>query len=529
MKNRRFKIRYKIFSLLLIVLMIFCIFPLSGCNKDDFNLYFGVNSMPQSIDPQRASLYSELLAVKNCFNGLMKLNTDGEPECAVANNYTISNDACTYTFYLGDSRWSNKNDVTAHDFLFAIQRACEPDTKATDTASLMNIVGAKELLSGKDAELGVYAQNDNTLVIKLLQPDSDFLYKLTKPVFMPCNKEFFENCKGKYGLGTNYIITNGNFKLASWSQKSKFVRLNRVADSDKSVSQVKSVYISMGTNGKDTITRINDGEIGITLNLGDDYTSVNTAKYKIETIYRENYIIVFNKKSPVGSNKEMTDAFAKSINRNELSTKTDSRFKITNTILPEISVINGNVIDNINHLPQHKFQYASQEARSLFIKSLEKMNNNKFPETSVITVENSSVKSALTEVVSQWQKNLGTYINIKTVPNESELLKTIKNGNFTIAYIPVSNNIKDILHNFSANGILDIMNDEYNSIVSELDSTFDSDSVEELVSKALAILSSESSIIPIISRPSAIIWDNSYKNIHFDKFDMTVDFSLICK
>ena len=43
---------------------------------------------------------------------------EGDPE--------ISEDGLTYTFKIRDAQWSNGTPVTAHDFVYAWQRAIDP-------------------------------------------------------------------------------------------------------------------------------------------------------------------------------------------------------------------------------------------------------------------------------------------------------------------------------------------------------------------------------------------------------------------
>ncbi len=519
----------RIFCALLCLALCLSCLALSGCSEEDFTLYFGVDTLPQTLDPQRASSYSEILVARNCFMGLMWLDEDCEPVLVVADDYNISNDELTYTFFLDNVKWSNGKKITADDFVYAVERACTPSTKTSNTEVLINIKGAKEILSGNDAELGVYSDGDDVVVFELLTPDSNFLYKLTLPVFMPCNKEFFEKCKGKYGLGTDYILTNGNFKPVSWSTKGGFVRLNRTTDDNKKLSEVKSVYISMGTSGKDTITRINDAEIGMTLSHSGDYTKVNTSKYTIETTFNKNYVIVINKNSAIGSIEAMTEAFAESVDREYVSSRLGTRFKSTLSVLPEISVLNGNLIDVAGTASNHKYKFSPQNARNKFLQALNETSTGKFPNTKVLCLDGAEIKSTLTDVVTKWQSNLGAYVNIETFSSEETLIDTIKNGDYTIAFIPVSNNVLETLNLFTTDGAADIKSPDYNEIIEKLKTTYDSENGKELLGKALEILSNEPSVIPIMTTPSAAVWNIEYENVIFNKTDLTVDFSIIHK
>lgn len=519
----------KFLSFLLSVITALSFLTLSGCSDEDFNLYFGVDELPQSIDPQRATLYSEVLTVKNCFLGLMKLDENGDPVLGVAEDYTLSDDNLTYTFTLGKSEWNNGKKVTAHDFEFGVVRACRPETKTSGSDLLLNIEGAKERLIGEDAKLGFYAEDDETVVIKLIKPDSNFLYKLAEPVFMPCNESFFEGTKGKYGLGTDYILTNGSFKVQSWSTKSNFIRLMRVDKGDKKVADVKSVYISMGTSGKDSVTRINDGEVGMTINNIHDYTTIDSSKFHIETVFNKNYVIVFNKNSNIGANEKMTEAFATSIDFDAFSRGLNNRFKTERFVLPENAVLNGNVLNREALTKNINFEYSAESSRKLFLEALKELPGGKFPSTSVLTVEDPEIKTALTSIVSSWQSNLGAFINLETVANESTLLERVKSGDYKIALIPVTSNTSEALHLFTKDSAADIKSADFDKTVAALDETFDSDTSSKLLNEALSILQENSSCIPVFSTPTALIWDVNYKNVYFNKNDLTVDFSLIYK
>ena len=56
------------------------------------------------------------------------MGEDNKPIPGVAESVDISPDKTKYTFHLRDSKWSNGTPVTAKDFVFAWQRAVNPDT-----------------------------------------------------------------------------------------------------------------------------------------------------------------------------------------------------------------------------------------------------------------------------------------------------------------------------------------------------------------------------------------------------------------
>ncbi len=523
-----FKTFKSIISICLITVLILSFISLQGCNAENFNLYFGIDEMPNNLDPQKASSYSELIAVRNCFKGLFSLDENDNIVNGVIDSYTLSDDKLTYTFYISDKTvWSNGNPITAYDFVFAVERAADPKTAAPSSELIYSIVGAQDCLAGKNTELGIKAINEKTLVITLYKPDANFTYKLTNPVFMPCNKEFFENCGGKYGLGVKYILTNGDYSVKSWS-KDSFVRLIKNND-DSKYSVAESVYLSVSSKGKDTISRINDKEIGITVNFDNDYTTVDTAKFNVFTEYQIGYALIFNKNTDLGTNKELVKSLTMSIDREYYGNKMNSRFSNSLSVLSSGSLLFEKPLSQYITPAKYSIKYSKSDSRTLFLQEVNKLKNKQFPKTDIITLENSEIKSVLSDVIVKWHSDLGAYVNIKTVSSKAELLEKLNSGDYTIAFVPLYQDCLDTLRLFSDGYGADIKNTEYNKIIKELNSTDDFRVASDLIGKATEILSKEESVVPIFNLPTAIVYDKEYQNVFYHKSDMTVEFSKICK
>ena len=169
--------------LLLSVCLIFTVF--CGCNgvvSGGFIQYEG-DEMPETVDPLLADSLTERMAVQQLYEPLVTVQ-NGVVVPAAAEKYAVSDDQKTYTFYLRDSlRWSDGKAVTAADFVFALQRAADPKTRAVCADRLTNIVGVSAVQAGKKSatEIGVTAQNAKTLVITLQTADDGILTVLSGP------------------------------------------------------------------------------------------------------------------------------------------------------------------------------------------------------------------------------------------------------------------------------------------------------------------------------------------------------------
>ncbi|MCL2486967.1 MAG: ABC transporter substrate-binding protein, partial [Oscillospiraceae bacterium] len=152
----------------------------SGCSGsntgEDFAFSYSLTSNPRNLDPQVATDNNSLLVLRNMFEGLMRLDKDGNLIPGVAREHPEHNDDYTeYTFYLReDAAWSDvivdpkktttttapadgsepepeappKRPVTAHDFAFAWKRALAPDTGSTTCSALYCIRGAEAYNKG---------------------------------------------------------------------------------------------------------------------------------------------------------------------------------------------------------------------------------------------------------------------------------------------------------------------------------------------------------------------------------------------
>ena len=157
----------------------------------------------------------------NVMEGLYRLDEDSLAVPAMAGEEAeISEDGLTYTFKLRDAEWSNGTPVTAHDFVFAWQRAIDPDTASPYGPYLMAgmIKNATEIGEGtaEVADLGITAEDDKTLVVELERPITYFLSLMSFGTFFPLNEEFVTEQGDAYASNSDSMIYNGPFELSDW-------------------------------------------------------------------------------------------------------------------------------------------------------------------------------------------------------------------------------------------------------------------------------------------------------------------------
>jgi peptide/nickel transport system substrate-binding protein/oligopeptide transport system substrate-binding protein len=156
------------------------------------------------LDPQVITNGMWILT-RGILEGLVTQNDRGDDVLpAVAEKWSVSADNLTYTFQLrANAKWSNGDQVTAHDFERTYKRLLTPaGTNAGGTTLGANsyqastgIKGAVDFLSGvltDWSKVGVKATGDNELVLTLANPNPDFLLALTHPALLPLHMDSVE-------------------------------------------------------------------------------------------------------------------------------------------------------------------------------------------------------------------------------------------------------------------------------------------------------------------------------------------------
>ena len=175
----------------------------------------------QSLDPQQATDGTSFEVIANFTDGLMQMDKDGQAVNALAESYDLSEDGLTYTFHIReDANCSNGTPVTAADFVFAWQRAVDPNV-ASEYSYMLSDIGqiknAAEIIAGEadKSELGVTAVDEKTLQVELNVPVSYFLSLMYFPTYYPVNEEFFTSCGDTYATSPETVLSNGAFVLDS--------------------------------------------------------------------------------------------------------------------------------------------------------------------------------------------------------------------------------------------------------------------------------------------------------------------------
>ena len=195
---------------------------LAGCGQKDKiyrpltqELRLNLHTEPPSIDPRKATDVGSISVLKMCFEGLTRIDPNGQPILAAAEKMEISDDQTHYIFTLKEATWSDGRPVTAYDFETTWKTILDPGFPcefAIDLYLLKNGRAAKSKRCSSD-EIGVKALDAKTLQVDLEHPVPYFLAALATHAFFPTPNHI----TSVYPQWTeNHYVGNGSFVLKEW-------------------------------------------------------------------------------------------------------------------------------------------------------------------------------------------------------------------------------------------------------------------------------------------------------------------------
>jgi peptide/nickel transport system substrate-binding protein/oligopeptide transport system substrate-binding protein len=181
-----------------------------------------LNSNPTTLDPALITDVQGGGIAAKLFNGLVRFNENLDIIPDIALSWTVSGDQKTYTFRLRrDVMFSNGRRITAQDFKYSFERVLTPGTKAPLTWVLDRIEGARDVISGKSANLpGIRAADDHTLVIRLEKPFGPFLSLLAMSTAYVVPREEVERLGQDFGT---HPVGSGPYTLSEWKHGQQVV------------------------------------------------------------------------------------------------------------------------------------------------------------------------------------------------------------------------------------------------------------------------------------------------------------------
>ncbi|MGL4761794.1 MAG: ABC transporter substrate-binding protein [Sarcina sp.] len=187
-RQKNIKIILSSFLVVITILMIGCskVTPVAKIETKKEELVIATTSIPESLHSSSYLRSRDEDIICALFEGLVEITENGKIAPALARGWHISEDKLTYKFLLNDEiYWSDGSQIMASDFLDYFEYLFSPDNLEYTSDELYHIYGVQEFKEGTKSfdDVGIYAQGDKEIVIRLTAKDDKFLEKLTKPEY----------------------------------------------------------------------------------------------------------------------------------------------------------------------------------------------------------------------------------------------------------------------------------------------------------------------------------------------------------
>lgn len=281
---------------------------------------------PSSVDPTFVNPGSADGPIANdMFEGFVVEDSYGTPVPGQAESWKVSADGLTYTFKLRDAlEWSNGDKLFADDFVYAWQRAIDPNNSSGNAFyfNTANVKNAADIMAGNKpvGELGIEAIDERTVQVTLEKQTPYFISLMSMPVFAPLPKKVIDT----YGDGwtkPENIATNGAYTLDKWVAN-EFVDVKRNPRywDDANTVLDKVTFLALGSQNAE-LMRYQAGEIDMTnrvqLEQYQRYLKNHPEQINSQPLLGS-YVYALNTKQPPFDNVDVRKALTMSVDRDVL-------------------------------------------------------------------------------------------------------------------------------------------------------------------------------------------------------------------
>ena len=370
------------------------------------------DSGPMTLDPAISSEMTSHTYIMQIFSGLVRLGDEAKPVSDIAESWQKSDDGKSYTFYLRKGvKFQDGNEVTAQEFKYSWERACNPETGSQTAATYLgDIIGVKDVLEGKTTKIsGVEVIDNYTLKVTIDAPKAYFLAKLTYPTAFVVDKANVESSKN-WWLKPN---GTGPFKLKEWRiDEILTLEPNELYYGQPPIIKEVAYHLLAGL----PMAMYELGEIDVT-EVSEYYIDKAADEhgpfYKELSVFPESslFYIGFNTQKPPFDDANIRRAFCHAVNKERviklalkgMATKADGILPLN---LPGYN-------ENLEGLT-----YDVSKAKSLIASSKYGSAANLPPITLTTSGWGGNIPEYLGAIIQDWQENLGVQVSVRQLEPE---------------------------------------------------------------------------------------------------------------
>jgi oligopeptide transport system substrate-binding protein len=496
---------YVLLSLVLLVSVF-----LTGCPST--TLVLGEGSLdlygidPWTLDPAISGEMTSHEYITQIFSGLVRLDDDLELVPDIAEKWKVSSDGMTYRFYLRRGvMFHDGREVTAEDFVYSWQRACNPETGSqTAAAFLGDIIGAKEVLSGEAEEIsGLRVLNDYTLEVEIDAPRSYFLYKLSYPTTFVVDRNNVESGPDWWYQPNG----TGPFKLGQWDYQQLLV-LERNESYYGTVAGVESVVFHLWAGVPMNLYETGEIDVAeISLPYIDRATDADGPFYSELMVVPQLSLsyLGFNTTKPPFDDVNVRRAFTQALDKEKLA-----ELVFRDMVEPAYGILPPGILGYNEELSGLEF---SVEEALASIRASRYGDVSALPPITITTIGyGGEITSDLEAIIYEWRQNLGVEVKVRQLEPDFGLynLKEEKDEMFYyggwIADYPHPQDFLDILfHSGAENNYGEYDNPEVDALLEAAGIELDANRSLELYQEIEQMLVDDAACLPLWFEESYVL------------------------
>ena len=518
---------------------------ITGCNlvsnKDANHIFtYAMTEGWQTLDSTLAHDSASYALIHTFMEGLYEYgrNSEGKlkPVKCLLKSLHALDDKKTYKIVLKKNiKWSNGENITAKDFVYAWKRALTLHSKDAIymTSEGIHIKGADEIYNkGADANiLGVSAKNNQTLIVEMTNKiEKNILVDyFILPVFYPLNQKYVESQGDAYGTSRSHILTNGPFKITSLSKdKAELVKWDGYYENHK--VHLNKIKILFNEKNDNIVKKFDKAQI----DLGTTYGS-KLQKYKRKATFTNmpsgiEWMLLPNFKSKSMQYRNMRKAISFAINSNDLEKNkmctalldgNDNVFDKPKGLVPN-NIEYNSLSMNIRDISTAEKKYSKKSAKKIINRYYKDngINNLKltiaYPaEYDISTLISANLKEYL-EAINGVKVNLVKYREEDKEQYDLTLIRRQARANNGILFV-------DMLA--SSGNLSNYNNTEYDNIITNIKKA---DSYDErfnlIIDAEVKAVNEDYAAIPVAQQSYAILSRMDANNLDFIPFGVPINF-----
>ena len=444
-----------------------------------------------------------LSACRHVYEGLYKLDQDGNPTLGQAASVETSEDLLTWTFTLRDDiNWSDGQPVTAQDFIYGFDYLVEQAEDYSDLLS--NLADSWE------------APDDKTVVIHLKAPCGYLPAVLAFPSTYPVRSDYVEQYGESYATDPEMSVYNGPFSVSEWNHQADLVLNLREEYYDAENISVGTIDWILTTEDSTALNLFKNGDIIYSDTCPDEEKPSMDGNGLFYTAGNNNYCVMFNqgpKGNDVLKDVRVRKALSLTIDRDRIMRLRDQNDELGFTLACS-GYVNEEGVDFTEYADPwydtENYEANCEEAKALLAEA-GYPDGEGFPALNYI-VNRDDRKEVAESVVNDWKEILG--IDTITVEKVENFFAARSDGDYDIAYYGWFMDYTDLSNMFGAltsmaNSNAFWTSDAYQEAYAAATSTGDQAEQWENYKKCEAVLAEELPVSVILHSMNSYLFDDA--------------------